>query len=197
MPNTELQNQVLSVCKENLSQRSRWDERPELLVLERHDDAGLTAQRFPVPDVLWERRHPAEVLTAVADFCRLSGMVAPADTVAVALRYEAYSISCHSSPQAAEAIRRRAVGGSVPRNEEIPGRVEQRRITAVDRQGYHYDVAADRQSDGTAAPPVGQVVSGSVRLSGRIPDALTAFSLAIDPNSGAGDGASGSSLSEL
>ncbi|WAZ20195.1 hypothetical protein STRCI_001294 [Streptomyces cinnabarinus] len=67
------------------------------------------------------------------------------DLVAVAFRYEAYSISEDADhPAAREAARRRMSGGSTPRFEHIPGRIEQRCITAVDIGGGRYMASSNR-----------------------------------------------------
>ncbi|MFF4802362.1 hypothetical protein ACFY1U_28820 [Streptomyces sp. NPDC001351] len=179
MTSTDLQSQILTVARASLSARTRWDEMPELLVFKRHSDTGLTVQPLPIPDLLWELFHPAEVIVASARAARTTTIAAEADTVALALRSEGFSITPDTSPQAAEAMRRRMAGGSAPRNEDIPGRIEQRWINAVDRHGQQYLVTADRLSDGKATTAVGHVLSPAQRLTGSIQTALEAFSEAV------------------
>lgn len=191
MTSTDLQSQILTVCRAHLSQRTGWDEVPELLVLKRHSCTALTVQQLPVPNLIWDKFPPAEVIAALANASVQIGVVATADTVAVALRSEGFAITHDTSPQAAEAIRRRVAGGSVPSNEHIPGRIEQRCINAVDRHGRQYLVTADRQSDGSAAPAVAQAISDAQQLSGGIPEALNAFGKAVWLHPAPGQGASG------
>ncbi|MGW3121342.1 hypothetical protein ACWDBW_30030 [Streptomyces sp. NPDC001107] len=179
MNTTDEQNQILTASHAYLSGRTGWDEMPELVIFKRHSDTGLTVQPLPIADVLWELFHPADVIVASARASKTTRIAAEPDSVALALRTEGFSISPDTSPQAAEALRRRGAGGSAPRNEQIPGRVEQRWINAVDRHGRQYLVTADRQSDGSATPPVTQPLSGSQRLTGSIQQALDVFSQAV------------------
>ncbi|MGW3118563.1 hypothetical protein ACWDBW_15735 [Streptomyces sp. NPDC001107] len=185
MTSTDLPNQILTVARASLSARTRWDEMPELLVFKRHSDAGVSVQPLPIPDLLWELFHPAEVIVASARATRTTTIAAEADTVALALRSEGFAITPDTSPQAAEAMRRRMAGGSAPRNEDIPGRIEQRWINAVDRHGQQYLVTADRLSDGSAAPAVGHALDGNERLSGAIHEALEVFCQTVWPQSAA------------
>ncbi|MFE0257300.1 hypothetical protein [Streptomyces sp. NPDC059010] len=185
MNSTDLQCQILTVARASLSARTDWDEMPEILVFKRHSDTGVSVQPLPIPDLLWELFHPAEVIVASARATRTTTIAAEADTVALALRSEGFSISPDTSPQAAEAIRRRMAGGSTPRNEDIPGRIEQRWINVVDRQGQQYLVTADRLSDGMATPAVGHALAGGERLGGAIPEALELFCRAVWPQSAA------------
>lgn len=176
---TDLQSQILDACRAHLSWRTNWDEVPEVLVIKRHSDTGLTVQQLPVPDLLWDMFPPAEVIGALANASVHIGSVVTDDTVALAVRTEAFTITSDASPQAAEAIRRHRVGGSVPSNEYIPGRVEQRCINVVDRSGRQFLVTADRQDDGSTAPAVSHAVSGSWQVGGAIPEALNVFSRAV------------------
>lgn len=179
MNTTDLQSQILTACRAHLSWRTGWDEVPEVLVLKRHSEMGLTVQQLPVPDLLWDMFPPAEVIGALANASIHIGTVVTDDTVALAVRTEGFTITPDASPQAAEAIRRHAVGGSVPSNKYIPGRIEQRCINAVDRSGRQYLVTADRQGDGSAAPAVGHALSDSCQLTGGIPEALGVFCRAV------------------
>ncbi|WP_369258875.1 hypothetical protein [Streptomyces sp. R35] len=185
MTSTDLPNQILTVARASLSARTRWDEMPELLVFKRHSDTGVSVQPLPIPDLLWELFHPAEVIVASARATRTTTIAAEADTVALALRSEGFAITPDTSPQAAEAMRRRMAGGSAPRNEDIPGRIEQRWINAVDRHGQQYLVTADRLSDGSAAPAVGHALDDSERLGGAIHEALEVFCQTVWPCSAA------------
>ncbi|MER6011601.1 hypothetical protein [Streptomyces bluensis] len=182
MTSTDEQNQILDACRAHLSQRTSWDEKPEILVLKRHSDTRLSVQHLPVPDLLWEMLPPARVVAALAHAANQLGVIGTPETIAVVLRYEGFTIKPKVSPQADEALRRRAAGGSSPRNEHIPGRLEQRCISAVDRQGRHYLVSADRRSDGSAAPAVGLAVTETQQVSGTIAKALTTFCKTVWPH---------------
>lgn len=180
---TDERKQIIEAARAHLSmQVDRNDKAIEVLVLKRHSGSGLTVQQLPVPAKLWALYPPDTVITALADAAVLLGTAATADTVAIALSYEGLAITQDASPQADEAIRRHAAGGSVPPPEDIPGHLRQRFVSAVDRQGRHYLVSVDRRSDETAAPTVGLAITDPGQMSGPAMDALTTFAKAVWPH---------------
>lgn len=177
-----MQNKVLALCEERLSARTAWDETPEALAL-RKVSSGLGWEQLPIPEAMWHVMEPPVALAAFAHLVAEVGLsIRVPGLVAVAFRYEAFVIASDVSPQADEAIRRRRAGGSVPRNEHIPGRVEQRIISALDMYGRQYMVAADRQDDGTAVLSASKALSGSERMTGRVPSALDALLEGLRPS---------------
>ncbi|MEU0722894.1 hypothetical protein [Streptomyces sp. NPDC006140] len=189
MNTADEQNQIIEACRAHLSsQADRDDKAIEVLVLKRHSDSGLTVQQLPVPDKLWALYPPDTVLTALADAAVLLGTAATADTAAIALSYEGLAIAEDASPQADEAIRRHAAGGSIPLPSEIPGHIRQRFVSAIDRHCCHYLVSVDQPHEEGAAPAVGLAIADS-EVSGRAAEALTTFAKAIWPHLAGGHGA--------
>ncbi|MFK0279814.1 hypothetical protein ACIQVL_04970 [Streptomyces sp. NPDC090499] len=184
MNSTDLQTQILTAARAHLSARTGWDEMPELLVIKRHGDTGLSVRPLPISPLLWEFFSPNEVIVASARATRTKTIAAEADTVALALRVEGFAITPGTSPEADEALRRIA-GGSTPSIKDIPGRIEQRWLHAVDRYGQQYLVTADRQSDGSAGPAVGRALDGGQQFLGVIQKALDVFCRTVWPRSAA------------
>ncbi|MET8822317.1 MULTISPECIES: hypothetical protein [Streptomyces] len=111
-----------------------------------------------------------------------------APLIGAAFRYEAYAISEDSDhPAAREAARRRRCGGTTPRFKDVPGRTEQRCITAVDTDGGRYMASASRISaEGSEAtePDVTYLAFGGPRrdrLTGNVVDATNRILNAIKP----------------
>ncbi|MGP8302013.1 hypothetical protein ACTPOK_29655 [Streptomyces inhibens] len=188
---TDAQSKIAAACTEHLDRRTEWDEAPEILGLFGGDGRGLRLEQFPVPMVLWEAGPPAVMFGRYARAVVAFEVRALPDLVAVAFRYEAFALSEDLSPQAAEVLRRRKAGGSVPRNEHVPGRIEQRIVSAVDTQGHHYMITADRMGDGSAAPAVSKLIPKGEQVTGRIPDALNELIEALHPHAAARRGAFG------
>ncbi|TQE30860.1 hypothetical protein Sipo8835_22985 [Streptomyces ipomoeae] len=173
---------VLALCADYLRGRTEWDETPEALVLRDVNGTGLAWESLDIPEAAWRMAHPPVVLAGFAHLAAQPGLInLPQGVVAVAFRYEAFVIAPYSSPEAAEAIRRRQAGGSTPHNEHVPGRVEQRAITAVDACGRQYMVAADRQTDGGALLSTSKVLLGSQQLKGNVPSSLNELMGALSP----------------
>ncbi|MFJ9617820.1 hypothetical protein [Streptomyces noursei] len=169
---TDMQSKIAAKCAEHLDRRTEWDEPPEVLGLFAEDDQGLRLERLPLPLEVWEMGPAGVMLGAYAQFVVESEMEALPDLVAVAFRCEAFALQSDASPQAEEAIRRRMAGGSAPRNADIPGRIEQRMLSAVDTDGRHYMSTASRLADGSAAPAATKVFTDGQDPTGRIPAAL-------------------------
>ncbi|GAA1919918.1 hypothetical protein [Streptantibioticus ferralitis] len=181
MSGSDTESMILAACEEQLARRTAWDEPPELLVVLRTGGAEPKAVPIPVSLAVWDAMPTAMVVLACAESFTQFGLIAGDSLVAVALRYEGFAITSESSPQAAEAIRRKRAGGSVPPNAEIPGRIEQRIISARDVHGRHYIASADRRSDGGATPVVSKVIGAAQQMTGAIPDALNALIAALRP----------------
>ncbi len=170
---------VLALCADYLRGRTEWDETPEALVLRDANGTGLAWESLGIPEEAWAMTHPPVVLAGYAHLAAQPGLInLPQGVVAVAFRYEAFVIAQDTSPEAAEAIRRRRAGGSAPRNEHVPGRVEQRVITAVDACRREYMVAADRQADGGAVLSTSKVFAAQ-KLMGNVPSALNTLMVAM------------------
>ncbi|MFE7117512.1 hypothetical protein ACFU99_19065 [Streptomyces sp. NPDC057654] len=167
MAHIDIQEEILTLGESYLSGRTEWDERPAILVLRRRDGGGLEWLEWPVPATSWDVADAPTVLITYAELAAELDLP-PLRVEAVAFRYEGFVISPESSPEAAETFRRRRAGGSVPRNEEIPGRAEQRVLNIRDVHGVQYLVTATRQPDGgavldkRAVYPVGTSVTGGV-----------------------------------
>ncbi|MCM1972292.1 hypothetical protein, partial [Streptomyces sp. G1] len=108
--------------------------------------------------------------------------------IGAAFRYEAYAISSDADhPAAREAARRRTAGDSTPRFEHIPGRIEQRCITAVDLDGGRYMASSNRIAESqpdAAEPRVHYLAFGDAKrdtLTGNVVEAITRFFNAIKP----------------
>ena len=195
LPNVQkIQNLLVG----HLAARTNWDEAPELFTIHQLDAGPPALMRVPVPNELWAAYgHPP---TAVANLASLALqlprhpdgqhmlLLDDAPLIGAAFRYEAYAISeDYDHPAAREAARRRAAGGSTPRFETIPGRIEQRCITAVDTDGGRYMASASRISEqGTDAsePNVTYLAFSDPRrdkLTGNVVDATNRFLNAVKP----------------
>ncbi len=188
---------IQSLLVDHLAARTNWDEPPELFTIHQRD-AGPVLMRVPVPDELWGAYgHPPTTvanLAAVAlqmprhpNGCHIL-VVEDAPLIGAAFRYEAYAISHDSDhPAAREAARRRTAGGSTPHFESIPGRTEQRCITAVDTDGGRYMASASRISDqgpDASEPNVTYLAFSDPRrdrLTGNVVDATNRFLNAVKP----------------
>lgn len=181
----------------HLAARTAWDEQPELFTLHQ-TDAGPALVRVPLPADLWSRiGHPPTAVAAVASIAiqlprHGDGthmlVLDDAPLIGAAFRYEAYAISEDSDhPAAREAARRRRRGGTTPHFKDVPGRTEQRCITAVDTDGGRYMASASRISaEGTAAtqPNVTYLPFSDPRrhiLTGNVVDATNRFLNAVKP----------------
>lgn len=196
---TAVVDEIKSELARQLGSRTEWDEPPGLFTVHWRGGRGLSLVSVPVPDVVWQTLgHPPTVVAAIAaaaprmprnpDGSHLLVMPGEGRLIGAAFRYEAYSISGGSdSPAAQEAVRRRTAGGSTPRFKDIPGRIEQRCMTAVDLDGGRYMASSDRidetQSE-AAEPVVHHFPFGDPkrdRLKGNVIDAVTRFLNAIKP----------------
>ncbi|MFI5973546.1 hypothetical protein [Streptomyces sp. NPDC051452] len=183
---------------DHLRTRSEWDEQPALFTIH-ETTSGASLAQLPVPELVWATPgHPPTTVAALAAVALQlprhpdgsHPLVRPGvgRLIGAAFRYEAYAISGGSTePAVQEALRRKAVGGSVPRFQEIPGRVEQRCMTAVDADGGRYMASSARidESMPEAAEPVMQYLAFGDpqrdRLTGNVVDATIRFLNAIKP----------------
>lgn len=183
----------------HLKARTKWDEPPKLFTLHRLREQGVRMVQVPVPPQFWSvSGHPPTAVAMLAAV--MAGMPRRADgshvlvmpdagpLIGAALRYEAYAISVDSShPAAREAAQRRAAGGLTPRLKDIPGRVEQRCVTAVDIDGGRYMASSARidSSKPDAAEPTAVYLAFADpergRLTGNVVDATIRFLNAAKP----------------
>lgn len=187
MNTTDEQTQILDACRAHLPSLLQEDAlHLEMLILKRHGSSGLTVQQLPVPETLWTRHLPDQVIGLLADAATRLGVTASAETAAIALTYDALVVASDTTPQAAEVLRRRAAGGSIPRIEDVPGHVRWRCISAIDRHGRHYLVSGGRNGDGSLDPGMSMAISDSGSVSGAAADALSAFAGVIWPEAAEG-----------
>lgn len=183
----------------HLRSRTEWDEEPALFILHSGENYGAHMAKLPVPEVLWSAvGHPPTAVMRMAD--RATGLPRWPDgshmfvppwagpLLGVAFRYEAYALSSDSPSLAVqEAARRRTAGGSVPRFKDIPGRMEQRCMTAVDLDGGRYMASATRIAESgqeATEPAVHYLAFADPKrdtLSGKVVDAANRFLNAIKP----------------
>ncbi|SMF86441.1 hypothetical protein [Streptomyces sp. Amel2xC10] len=181
----------------HLRARTRWDEPPGLYTVHRGAGSRAVLMRIPLPEFVWEQDRPpilvAELALGAASLPRRPDgthpLVAhqPGTLLGVAFRYEAWAISSDSpDPAAREAARRRFAGGSVPRFKDVPGRSEQRCMTAVDVDGGRYMASSTRiaANSSTATAPATHYIAPAadpVRISGNVVNAVTQLLNAIKP----------------
>ncbi|MEZ0096026.1 hypothetical protein [Streptacidiphilus sp. EB129] len=162
---------VLACLGEVLAARTGWDEHPDLYLLVGDEAGGVRLEVVELPDEMW-----AMVPTPVVPLflAHAIGLVPDArGLLGVALRYESFSLGPAAGVRAATVLRRRAQGTWTPPIAEIPGRVEQRIITAVTPQGDVFMVFADRGEDGTATVSVAEHQGpGGSRYTGTVIDNL-------------------------
>lgn len=184
---------------DHLRSRTQWDEQPAVFTLHQTDEHDVRLMQIPVPEALWLAvGHPPSAVAALAaagiglprhpDGSHLLVNPFAGPLVGVAFRYEAYTLTSDSPhPAVQEASRRRAVGGSVPRFEEIPGRWEQRCMTAVDMDGGRYMASATRTTDtgpGADEPVCHYLAFGNPKrdsMSGNVVDAVIRLLNAVKP----------------
>ncbi|MBY8884806.1 hypothetical protein K7472_08095 [Streptomyces sp. PTM05] len=184
--NTDTQTVVRNMFIGCLDRRTQWDEPPEILIVTQAPGGNLIMGQLPLPAGLWEVAPPPFVLANYAHLAHATRVRPVRGLVAVAFRCEAFAISPDVSPEAAEALRRRNAGGSAPPNKDIPGRVEQRVISAVDIEGHDYMITADRRDDGTATAAVCTMHRHGARHTGRVPDAVNSLLAALRPRPASG-----------
>lgn len=146
----------------HLRSRTEWDEAPALYTIHQGPKESARLVQMPVPELVWQSvPHPPSAVAAVASAASRMPRVPDGPhllvppgcgrLLGVAFRYEAYALSSDSaSAPVLEAIRRRQARGSVPRFKDIEGRMEQRCITAVDRDGGRYMASSDRVDESKA-----------------------------------------------
>ncbi len=189
----------MSALTAELRSRTDWDEQPALFTIHRQGATGVRLSPVPIPDDVWTAiGHPPTAVLAVAglalrlprhdDGSHLLVMPGAGPLIGAAFRYEAYAITSDSPhPAVQEAARRRRAGGSTPRFEHIPGRVEQRCMTAVDLDGGRYMASSNRidEAKPDAAEPVAHYLAFGDpkrgRLTGNAVDATLRFLNAIKP----------------
>ncbi|MBP5875683.1 hypothetical protein PV360_37105 [Streptomyces scabiei] len=190
---------VRSELAAHLRSRSEWDEQPALFTIHQVHGPGVRMIQVPVPEQVWTTfGHPPTAVVVIADMAlglprRPDGshvFVMPdvGPLIGAAFRYEAYAISGDADhPAAREAARRRNAGGSTPRFEHIPGRVEQRCINAVDTDGGRYMASSNRIDESkpdAAEPNVHYLAFADPKrdtLTGNVVDATNRFLNAIKP----------------
>ena len=183
----------------HLRSRTEWDERPEVFTIHEARPGIVTMVRIPVPDVLWQTYgHPPTAVTALAamaiklprfpDGSHVLVWPAGGKLIGVGFRYESYALSSDSPhPAAQEAARRRMAGGSTPSFKDVPGRIEQRCITAVDLDGGRYMASSNRLDESRAEatdPSLHYLAFGDPNresLSGNVVDAVIRLLNAIKP----------------
>ncbi|MEU8906997.1 hypothetical protein [Streptomyces mirabilis] len=183
----------------HLRSRVEWDEAPAVFTVHQSDDGSVLLARLPVPESMWsDCGHPPTAVAGLAavatglprypDGSHLLVRPGVGKLIGAAIRYEAYALSEDSqSPAVREAVRRRGAGGSVPRFEDIPGRIEQRCMTAVDLDGGRYMASSSRIDElelEATEPTVHYLAFGDPRrdsLTGNVVDAAIRFLNAIKP----------------
>ncbi|MFE2469743.1 hypothetical protein [Streptomyces mirabilis] len=183
----------------HLRSRVEWDETPAVFTLHQGDGGDVRMMQLPLPESMWiASGHPPSALAGLAAVAtRLPRypdgshpLVRPGvgKLVGAAFRYEAYALVGDSpNPAVQEAVRRRRAGGSVPRFEDIPGRIEERCMTAVDLDGGRYMVTSSRidESKPDATDPTARYLGfGDPRrdsITGNVVDAVIRFLNAIKP----------------
>ncbi|MFD1656973.1 hypothetical protein ACFSL4_01665 [Streptomyces caeni] len=183
----------------HLRSRTEWDELPAVFTIHQVDGQGARMMQVPVPELVWTSQgHPPTALAALAavsiqlprhpDGSHLLVMPGFGPLIGAAFRYEAYALASDSAnPAVQEAIRRRQAGGSVPRFQEIPGRIEQRCMTAVDLDGGRYMASSSRLDESkpdAAEPTVAYLAFGDPKrdtLTGNVVDATNRFLNVIKP----------------
>lgn len=199
MTATSTPDAVSAELAAHLRSRTQWDELPAVFTLHRSDGQGMRMAQVPVPEWMWTTQgHPptaVAVLAAIAvrlprhpDGSHVLVMPDMGPLIGAAFRYEAYALTSDSPyPAVQEAARRRKAGGSTPRFENIPGRVEQRCITAVDLDGGRYMASCDRidESKPEATEPRTHYLPDSGadgnQMTGSVVDAIVRFLDAIKP----------------
>lgn len=199
MISTETVDALKDELVEHLRSRTEWDEQPALFTLHQEGQGDVLLVQIPVPEALWDAGgHPPTVVASIA--ASVTGLprwpdgshllVAPwaGPLIGAAFRYEAYAVASDSPhPAAQEATRRRTAGGSVPRFKDVPGRTEQRCITAVDVDGGRYMASATRitETELEAAEPVVHYLAFADpkrdTLSGKVVDATNRLLNAVRP----------------
>ncbi|MGV4984538.1 hypothetical protein ACVB8X_14040 [Streptomyces sp. NRAIS4] len=190
---------IQSELVDHLRARSEWDEPPALFTIHEAEGHGVRLLQIPVPELVWTSQgHPPTAVASLAavalklprncDGSHLLVMPGAGRLIGAAFRYEAYAlVSSSSAPAVQEAVRRRSAGGSVPRFQDIPGRIEQRCMTAVDLDGGRYMSSSARleESEPDAAEPTVAYLAFSDpkrdTLSGNVVDATNRFLNAIKP----------------
>jgi hypothetical protein len=183
----------------HLRARTEWDELPAVFTLHALGRQGVRIVQVPVPEMVWSAvGHPPTAVATLAtvalglprqpDGSHPLVMPGAGPLIGAAFRYEAYTITAASDhPVAQEAARRRAAGGSIPRFKDIPGRIEQRCMTAVDLDGGRYMASSARidESRPDAAEPVVHYLAFTDpkrdSLTGNVVDAVTRLLNVIKP----------------
>lgn len=182
-----------------LRSRTEWDEPPAVFTIQQSGPASVVLVHIPVPTAVWDAHgHPPTAVAALAavvqqlprhpDGTHLLVHPRAGKLLGAGFRYEAYTLSSDSPhPAVQEAARRRTAGGSLPRFSDIPGRLEQRCITAVDLDGGRYMASATRinEREPAAAEPVTKYLAFADpkrdSLSGKVVDVTIRFLNAIKP----------------
>lgn len=165
---------ILGTLTDALARRTRWDEKPGLYTLtDQRRGRSTKLRELRLPDALWAATPPALVPFVLA----AGGVTAPPTVLGVALRFESFTITNETGPQARDAMDRRSHGLPAPSNADIPGRQEERCIMALLRSGDQFIVSAHRTPSGTALPSARQHYGPADpgRLTGGIVTGLTAF----------------------
>ncbi|WP_282700064.1 hypothetical protein [Streptomyces sp. CC219B] len=182
----------------HLRSRTEWDEVPALFTVHQVGGHGVRMVQVPLPEIVWTRHgHPPTAVGALAAValqlrrCPDGSHMFVTDNgplIGAAFRYEAHAIASDSPhPAVQEAARRRTAGGSTPRFEHIPGRIEQRCITAVDLDGGRYMASSNRIDDSkpdAAEPRVLYLAFDDPKrdtLKGNVVEAVNRFLNAIKP----------------
>jgi hypothetical protein len=188
-------DEIRRLLAKELRARTEWDEQPAVYTLHRGPD-GLTLVWTPLPETVWKiHGHPPTALNVLAigaeKLRQPNGThpLLPANVgqlVGAAFRYEAYAINEGSqAPAVQEAVRRREIGGSVPRFRDIKGRIEQRCMTAVGLDGMSYMASADRLTPGgteAGDPRSDYYLPLAPQHTGRVVDAVHTYLRAVAPD---------------
>ncbi|MFD7793605.1 hypothetical protein [Streptomyces sp. NPDC059759] len=188
-----------------LGSRTKWDEEPALFTLHEAEPGRVRMVRLPVPDAVWGTiGHPPKAVEAIAAAATVMprrpdgshGFVSlgVGRLIGAAFHCEAYALDSGSqSPAVEEAIRRRSTGGTVPMFKDIPGRIEQRCMAAIDLDGGRYMSSSSRidESKPEASEPVVQYLAfgdpARDRIAGRVVDAVNRLLNAVKPIPQRGD----------
>ncbi|MCI3277501.1 hypothetical protein [Streptomyces cylindrosporus] len=198
MISTATVDAIKSELTAHLRSRTEWDELPAVFTMHK-GPAGPVLSEVPVPEVLWVAHgHPPTAVAAIAaaaprmprspNGTHLLVRPLQGPLIGVVFRYEAYALRSDSpNPVAREAARRQQAGGSVPDYKDVPGRIEQRCMTAVDLDGGRYMASSGRIAEGEpdATDPVVHYLAFADpdrdQLSGNVVDAVIRLLNAIKP----------------
>lgn len=190
---------LLEALKDMIRRRKAWDEPPELGFVYRANRAQVRTSALKLPMSVWERAgNPTNALRFLRQvlldpspqtkpFSDIMRGNAPAELCAVYMRTEGWAPPPHLVK---ELYGRRQAGGSTPRFETLPDRVEVRMCGAADAHGRRYMVMQQRGDSALTALHEG--MKESAEVGGDQPELLRDITLALTgrpvPETGAAPG---------